>query len=393
MSALYLAWAHLRFHAGRSALLVLVFALVGAMPLMTERLARLAEIQLLSRAAATPLVYGPPGSQLDLALGALFFEGQTEPRLTMQDYDMLAAMRLARPLPILQTHTARGFPIVATDIDYLHFRGLRLVSGERMARMGEAVVGAAVAARLDLAPGDTIRSDAEAVFEIAGAYPVRMRVTGMLAETGGPDDRAVFVDLTTGWIVAGHGHGHEDLSTTTDESVVLRRDGGQVIANAKLREFVDLAEADPDSFHSHGNAVDFPLTAIVLDPRDERSAAILRGRIEDAGDTRQIFRPIGVIRDLLDEVFRIKAILEMLTAAVALATAIALGIVVSLSIKLRSREFEIARRMGADRGAVIRLVAVELGLLILAASVLCGILLVALHYAGADLVRALILGW
>ena len=54
IAALYLAWAHFRFHAGRSALLVLVLAILGAIPLVTERLSALAEAQLLSRAAATP---------------------------------------------------------------------------------------------------------------------------------------------------------------------------------------------------------------------------------------------------------------------------------------------------------------------------------------------------
>ena len=66
IGAVYLAWAHIQYHAGRSALLVLIFAILGAIPLMTERLAKLAEAQLLERATSTPLIYGPPGSQLDL---------------------------------------------------------------------------------------------------------------------------------------------------------------------------------------------------------------------------------------------------------------------------------------------------------------------------------------
>ena len=43
-AALYLAWAHIRFHAGRSALLVLVLAILGAIPLLTGRLAALVEL-------------------------------------------------------------------------------------------------------------------------------------------------------------------------------------------------------------------------------------------------------------------------------------------------------------------------------------------------------------
>ncbi|MGR3715819.1 MAG: hypothetical protein ACU0B1_03605, partial [Thermohalobaculum sp.] len=71
----------------------------------------------LERANSTPLIYGPPGSQLDLSLSALFFEGEPLAELSMIDFETLADMGLGTPLPILRTHSARGFPIVGIDID------------------------------------------------------------------------------------------------------------------------------------------------------------------------------------------------------------------------------------------------------------------------------------
>jgi putative ABC transport system permease protein len=392
MGALYLAWAHIRFHAARSALLVLVLAILGAIPLLTERLAALAEAELLERAASTPLVYGPPGSPLDLSLNALFFEGEPRAGLSMSDYEALAGMRLGLALPILRTHTARGFPVVGIDVEYLAFRDLAVARGRPMVRLGEAVLGAEVAARLGLGPGDRIQSESRQVFELAGAYPVRLPVVGVLAASGTPDDRAVFVDLATAWVVAGIGHGHEDLTTSRDRSVVLARDPGRIVANAKLTEYIDISPESADDFHLHGDPARSPLSAVLVVPRDERSAAILRGRIEDGGPRRQVFRPLGVVRGLLDEVFRVKSVLELLVAAVTVAALLALGMMIALSLKLRRREFEVARQLGADRSAMARLVMAELALLMVGGAALCALVLVVVEHRGAALVRALVFG-
>ena len=162
-----------------------------------------------------------------------------------------------------------------------------------------------------------------------------MQGVGVLAPAGAPDDRAVFTGLKTAWVVAGLGHGHEDLATTRDESVVLSREADRIVANAKLTEFIEITEENAGDFHFHGDPKGFPLSAILIDPRDERSAAILRGRVEDAGSARQVFRPLGVVRALLDEVFRVKSVLNMLVAAVTVAALMALGMMISLSLKLR----------------------------------------------------------
>ena len=392
IGAVYLAWAHIRYHAGRSALLVLIFAILGAIPLMSERLAILAEAQLLERANSTPLIYGPPGSQLDLSLSALFLEGEPRAELSMVDFETLADLGLGTPFPLLRTHTARGSPVVGIDVEYLDFRRLPVVKGRSIVRLGEAVLGADVATRLGLGPGDKIQSETGEIFELAGAYPLRMQVVGVLGQMGTSDDRAVFTSLRTAWVVAGIGHGHENLATTQDESVVLSRQEGRVVANAKLTEFIEITEENAGEFHFHGDPANFPLSAILVQPHDERSAAILRGRVEDAGAARQLFRPLEVVQGLLEDVFRIKSILNMLVAAVSVAALMALGMMIWLSLKLRRREFEIANQIGADRSAMARLVVVELTLLLGAGSALCVALLMLIEIYGVELVRALLFG-
>ena len=104
-------------------------------------------------------------------------------------------------------------------------------------RVGDAVgrvVGSRVAKDLNVGPGDHVVSSPESVFDLAGVYPLKMRVAGVLAYADTADDDAIFVDLKTSWVIQGLGHGHQDLARTTDEGVVLKRDKQTVVANAAL---------------------------------------------------------------------------------------------------------------------------------------------------------------
>src|SRR5208282_2098714 len=97
-------------------------------------------------------------------------------------------------IPILQKHAARGFPIVGTSLEYFGFRRLHVARGEGLTRVGDCLLGAAVAEKLALKPGDKLPSDPENVFDLAGSYPVNMVVKGLLAPTGAADDGAIFTD-------------------------------------------------------------------------------------------------------------------------------------------------------------------------------------------------------
>ena len=63
----------------------------------------------------------------------------------------------------------------------------------------------------ELSVGERVRAlgvdpDAPAIrtlFDLAGVYPLKMHVAGVLEPTGGPDDAAVFVDIRTSWVIEG----------------------------------------------------------------------------------------------------------------------------------------------------------------------------------------------
>lgn len=361
-SLFYLAVCHMRFHWLRSLTLVLVMAVLITIPLLAEVLTRAAETRMMARAEATPLIYGAAGAPLDLTLSAAYFRGDVDATISMEDYDWLIETRLADLAPIHLAGTARGLPIVGTDFDYFRLRGLMAAEGRLPVKVGEAAIGASAAGLLNLETGDEIASDVKQVFDLAGAYPVGMRISGILAPTGTPDDMALLTDLKTGWIVSGLGHGHEELTRQTNATLLLK---GQdtLTANASLPTYETIAADRLGEFHFHGSPETFPISAVLAFPFDEKSSALLRGRVAGREAPVQMLRTTEPIAGLMHNVFQVKAVLQGVMFAVSAAALLAMALVVWLSAQMRRREFEIARRLGASAGLPAALVATELVIL------------------------------
>ena len=382
IDSLYVAWRYVSFNWARSMTLTACVTLIAVLPLSLELLLDESERQLLERAKTTPLVVGAKGSKLDLVMNSLYF-GDTVPELiSMANLEQVKETGLAQPIPLYVRFKARGAPIVGTTLDYFDFRGLEIAAGRHFALLGECVIGARVAAELGLRPGDDLLSSPESLFDLAGVYPLKMRVVGVIEPAQSADDLAVFVDVKTAWVVQGLVHGHQDLSQVTDPTLVMSRSDGKVTATAKLAQFTQITSKNIDSFHFHGDPADYPITAVIALPDDERAGAILRGRYVGAGmdgnaQTGQITIPTEVVAGLLADIFRIKSILDAVILVVGLATALALVLVFALSLRLRQREIQTMFKLGCSRMTTARLLAAEIAI-ILAVSVVLTLLVLGL---------------
>ncbi len=378
MNTLYLAWAHIRWHRFRSGVLVLAIAIVLAVPAIMEGLLSAAEARLAARAETTPLVLGARGSRLDLVMNALYFSQDQPELISMLDAKEIENSALANAIPLNVRFTAREAPIVGTTLDYFDLRQLEIAEGRGLALLGEAVLGAAAARRLGLVPGKSIISSPANLFDLAGVYPLKMSVVGVLKPNGTPDDNAVFVDLKTSWIIEGIGHGHADIipqDVEPDEAVSV---------SAAIVQYQEITAETLDSFHFHGDPADFPVTAVIAAPPDARSAMILRGRYLDRNKTTQIVVPDQVIRDLLQRIFRIKNALDSAVGLVALAAFVGVSLAVFLALQLRQREMNTAFRLGCRRSMIMRLVAAEVAILLGSASgIAVGIVLLVSGFAEA----------
>jgi putative ABC transport system permease protein len=391
IDSLYIAWRYVTFNKVRTATLIACVTLIAVLPLTLEALLAESERQLLSRADSTPLLLGAKGSALDLVMNALYFDDEVPELVSMATVEEIADSGLATPIPLYVRFKARQFPIVGTTLDYFDFRSLQIAQGRQLALLGEAIVGADVAERLSIAAGDSLLSSPETVFDLAGVYPLKMRVVGVLQQSHTPDDLAAFVDVKTAWVVQGLVHGHEDLSRSNDATVIIDRSDANVIASAKVVQYTEITEQNIDSFHFHGDPEQYPLSGVIVVPEDDKSGTILRGRYLAGESPHQLVVPETVIDGLLANVFRIKNVLDAVIFVVGIATVLALTLVFALSIRLRQREISTLFRLGGSRLTVARLLLAEIAIIVAASAGLCGALLLAVNHYSGDLVRALVI--
>lgn len=389
MDSFYLAIRYIAYNRIKTAVLVACVTLIAFLPFALDLLLNESERQLMSRATSTPLVVGAKGSALDLIMNTLYFGDERPEPISMEAVNRIWETDLALPIPVYARFKARGFPIIGTTLDYFDFRDMTIAQGRSLIVLGECVLGARVAEHLDLQPGDYLVSSPESLFDIAGIYPLKMKVVGIIEKQHTSDDLVVFVDLKTAWVIHGLGHGHQDVTRLTDPTLVLKRSNANVAATAKLHHYTEITDDNINSFHFHGDTRLYPISAVIAVPFDEKSATILQGRYLSKDETQQILRPDKVIHGLLQNIFRIKSVLDAVIAVIALATVMAIILVFALSLRLRQQEIQTIFRIGCSRMTIAKLLSAEIVIIVLASAVLCGVLMMPVHLYANDLVRVL----
>ena len=388
--SLYLAWRYLAYHRIKTAILVTSITLIIFLPVGLRVLVNQSADQLTARAEATPLVVGARGSPLELVLNSLYFESDMPELMRHAQVTRIDTTGLALPIPLYVRFTARGFPIVGTTLEYFEFRDIGIAQGRNLTTLGDCVIGSRVAEALGVGPGESIISSPESVFDIAGIYPLKMRVAGVLEFSDSPDDRAIFVDVKTAWVIQGLVHGHVDLSRPEAVAGVLRRDSSVITANASVVQFQEITPDNIESFHFHGDLSDYPITAIVAVPRDRRSETILRGRYESPDDRAQIVQPVTVMDELLETILTVQTFVIAAVVVVGLSTLATAVLVFMLSLRLRRREIETMRKIGGSRGSIAWVMTSEVAVVLVTGTVLAAGLTLATSRFGSSAIRALI---
>jgi putative ABC transport system permease protein len=390
---LYLAWRYVAYHRFKTVIMLTSITLILFLPVGLRVLVEQGSQQLTARAQATPLVIGAKGSPLELVLSTLYFGAEVPEPIRYAEASRVAADGLARALPMHVRFQARGHPIVGTALEYFDYRELRIAAGRQMAMLGECVIGSRVAESEDLGPGDSLLSTPETVFDLAGVYPLKMKVAGVLEFSDSPDDDAVFVDVKTAWIIAGLGHGHQDLSKPEASDRVLVREGGRITANASVVEYNEITPETIDSFHFHGALDDNPITAVIVVPRDAKCSALLQGRYLGNEEVVQIADPGVVMDDLLGTVLTVQSFVVTGAVILGAATLATAALVFLLSLRLRRREISTLHKLGGSRLRVASVMASEVVVVLLGSAVLATALTALTQSFGSVLVRDLIRMW
>lgn len=353
---------HAAAHPGRSAILALCVAVSVAIPASVRGVIAGFRAELTRRAEATPLVVGPKGSRFDLAMGLLYFRGGEGATASMSDFEELRRGSRGVVIPVNLRFTARGRPIVATTPEYLELRGLAPAEGTAPLVLGEALLGARAAREFGVGVGGSLFSDQREVYDLAKPQALKMRVCGVLPETGEPEDDAVIVDLGTAWILEGVSHAHVEAASVPAGLMASRAEGRVTLSEA-LIDYNEVTTENAAAFHLHAGPGGLPVTGFIVRPADAKDATLLTSRV-NGGRALQAAAPAEVVSDVLAYVVRVRALLDAASAAVGGLTAVLLGLVTALSVRVRAREIETYRRIGVSRGAVAAVFATELMALI-----------------------------
>ncbi len=373
--ALHLALRYVLRHRTQSVLLAAALGLVVALPLCLRVLVRHAQADLRARAASTPQIVGTKGSALDLMMTALYFKKENLASLSLKEMP-------EGGIPLHVRFEAQKTPIVGTALEYFAFRGLALKAGKQITRLGDCVLGARLADERGLKPGDAIFSTPEQTFDMAGTYPLKMRITGVLTANGTPDDDAVFCDLKTAWLIEGRAHGHDDVKGTD----VLQEEEHNTVANAAVRMFQEVTESNLNSFHFHGDTGEYPISAAIVVPPDAKTEALMAGQYAKS-KTAQLIRPRDDMEGLLTQLVRLEGFATTMLLTTAGAALFVSALVFALSFRLRKREFTTLEDIGVSRVSLIRVKSLEIVLIALFAMGIAAVLYAVTVWAAPLIMR------
>jgi len=361
--------------------LVALATALGVAVTLQERALRLGS----ARAAAPfDLVVGAPGSETQLVLSSVFLQPAPLPLLKPQ---VLAALRadprVEAAVPVgfgdfIETHA-----IVGTTTDAIAMFG-GLSEGTGFDHLGDAVAGAGV----PRAVGSTFRPFHGNAGE-AGEVHAHMeyRITGRLAPTGTPWDRAILVPIEAVWDVhADHGdgeawedgHAHEETQVDGHGHDHAHDDGHDHDHNHEG----EIAARPVDETKLAGS--DNPgVPAIVVKPRSIADAYNLRLEYR-AGDATLAVFPAEVLTRLYGTLGDARQVLVLVAAGAQALVAAAILMVVAVHVLQRRRQIGALRAFGAPRAVVLAIVWLE-AFAVLLAGLLLGF---AVGYAAARFLSA-----
>ena len=353
----------------------------------------------------TDLIVGTKGGTIQLLLYSVFGMGAPTENVSWEAYRQWAEHpAVAWTIPYSLGDSHRGFRVVGTNQDfYRHYRyrggqEIALAEGRANTDLFDVTLGADVAAELGYVLGDKIavtHGIGEVGFLIHDHMP--FTVTGILAKTFTPVDRAIYVTLEgmeaihweDGMPPAGEAAPADDAHVHEEEAEAAAADD----PHAHEEE----AEAAPaDDAHAHAtpdvSIEDVEITQVTsffVGTTDRRDVLRLQREINDFEDEPMMAVIPGLaLNEMWQTIGYAETGLRLVTIFVVLVGL--LGMLVSLytSLNERRREMAVLRAVGAGPRSIVALLVLE-SVCLAAAGAICGLALVyVLLSAGQPIVEA-----
>jgi len=383
----YMAWKYLQFNKGKTLVLIGSISLILFLPAGLFITVEQGSSKLTARAESTPILIGPKGSSSDLTLNALYFRKPTLESISFNQVSLISESGLAYGIPLHLRYSVEEFPIVGTSLEYFDYRKLNVLEGRKFAMLGECVVGANVAQALSLSVSDFVFSTPAGAFDVAGTFPLKMPIVGILEAAGNADDNAVFVDVKSAWVISGLAHGHQNVTEATDERSVIEKDEENIVVNASVLSYTEITPNNLDSFHFHGNPDEFPIDAVIVVSQNKKSGILLRGRYQETESDIQMIVPLIVINDLLNTVFVVRNYVILAGAGVAIAAFCIMSLVFALSVRMRKREIETIKKIGGTKQRLKGILSTEIIIVVISGVCLAIIFTSVISFFGDLLIK------
>lgn len=359
-----LAFASLWNRRGSAVLTMLAIAISVSLLLGVERVREQTRQNFANTVSGTDIIVGARTGQVQLLLSSVFHIGSMTNTLSGESYAYL------RDLPEVQWHipialgdSVKGAPVVATSNAFFdHFQygnktALTFAAGESFAADTEVVVGAQVASEQQLRVGENITlSHGSGGISFSDHDEQPFTVVGVLARTGTPVDKAVYVPLAGLALL----HGETVGSAETDNHTHDHDHGHEPHA-------------------SNGATAEQSLSAVLLGLQAKPLALRLQRDINTyAGEPLTAIMP-GMT---LQQLWKTLNIFEQTLAAIATLVVVTglLGMLTALlsSLRERRREMAVLRAVGAGPSHVFALLMSEALLLtVLGCGIGVGVLYIA----------------
>lgn len=198
-----LAWQSLKNRKATAILTILSIAVSVALLLSVERIRVAAKSSFTNTLSGTDLIVGARSSPMNLLLYSVFHIGNATNNVSWETYQELSkdpAVKWTIPLSLGDSH--KGYRVVGTDSRlFTHYRyadnqELTLSAGKPFSRLYGAVIGAEVASKLNYQVGQPITlSHGIQTKSLQHHDDKPFYISGILARTGTPLDRAILVSL------------------------------------------------------------------------------------------------------------------------------------------------------------------------------------------------------
>lgn len=388
MNTLTIAWKSIRQRRIASLLTALSVALGVTLMVAVLVINSVVDRMFNQTASGYDLIVGAQGSPLQLVLSTVFRVGAPIENLPYRYYTELKKdprIEEAIPFAIGDVTQEGGFPIVGTipryfALEYIPGRHFRInKEGKFLPGTWDAVIGSAVAKQNNWKMGDEF-SLVHGSAESGHVHDEKFKIVGILAPTGTPNDRTVFVNLRGFYQVSGH-------EKPLDEA--LKREAlffGEKLDEEKLKKLMKENAGHDHSGHNHGHGghdhevpdAQKEVTAILVQMKGDRLRGFTTIKFQSdlkEANQAQAVNPIRQISWLMINIVgNVRTMLIVLTALIIVVSGVSIFVSIYNSMSDRKREIAIMRALGAGRTTVFSIILSESVLLCLGGGLL-GILL------------------